>query len=77
MNGSKGSISKGVDVTILWLYFLLVLIGITAIFAVTYREGDPIISSFLSFKTDYSKQLYFFFVAAVLVADVPAPARAP
>ncbi|HVG41658.1 MAG TPA: rod shape-determining protein RodA, partial [Chitinophagaceae bacterium] len=37
-----------------------------AIFAVTYREGDPIISSFLSFKTDYSKQLYFFFVAAVL-----------
>jgi rod shape determining protein RodA len=66
MNGSKGSISKGVDVSILWLYFLLVIIGITAIFAVTYREGDPIISSFLSFKTDYSKQLYFFFVAAVL-----------
>jgi len=66
MNGSKGSISKGIDVSIIWLYILLVAVGITAIFAVTYREGDPIISSFLGFKTDYSKQLYFFFVAAVL-----------
>ncbi|MEO6070827.1 MAG: rod shape-determining protein RodA [Chitinophagaceae bacterium] len=66
MNGNKGSISKGVDVSILWLYFLLVLIGITAIFAVTYHEGDPIISSFFGFKTDYSKQLYFFFIACII-----------
>jgi rod shape determining protein RodA len=66
MSNSKGSISKGIDVTMIWLYILLVLIGITAIFAVTYREGDPVIASFFSFKTDYSKQLYFFFIAAFL-----------
>jgi rod shape determining protein RodA len=63
---SKGSISKGVDPMMIWLYILLVAIGITAIFAVTYREGDPVVSSFFSFKTDYSKQLYFFFIAIIL-----------
>jgi len=34
-----------------------------AVFAVTYKDGDPIIQSFLGFKTDYSKQFYFFVVS--------------
>ena len=59
-------ISKGVDWSLIWLYFLLVAIGIVAIFAATYNENDPIVSSFFSFKTDYSKQFYFFVVAGVL-----------
>lgn len=63
---NKGSISKGVDVVMVWLYLLLVGIGITAIFAVTYKESDPVIASFFGFKTDYSKELYFFAIAAVL-----------
>lgn len=66
MSHSKGTISKGVDAVMIWLYILLVLIGITAIFAVTYREGDPIVSSFFSFKTDYSKQFYFFIIAVFI-----------
>ncbi len=66
MKRNETGLSKGIDVTIIWLYLLLVIIGITAIFAVTYKEGDAVIASFLSFKTDYSKQLYFFGVAAVL-----------
>lgn len=66
MSKSKGSISKGIDPIMIWLYLLLVGIGITAIFAATYRDGDPIISSFFSFKTDYSKQFYFFVVAIVI-----------
>jgi len=64
-NNNPG-ISKGIDVSLIWLYLLLVIIGITAIFAVTYKEGDPIISSFFSFRTDYSKQMFYFFIAAVL-----------
>src|SRR5215207_5976360 len=59
-------ISKGVDWSLVWLYLLLVGIGIMAIFAATYKEGDPIVSSFFSFKTDYSRQLYFFIVAGIL-----------
>lgn len=66
MSKQKVGISKGVDPVMIWLYLLLVAIGITAIFAVTYREGDPIVSSFLSFKTDYSKQFIFFIVALVI-----------
>ena len=66
MSKSKGSISKGVDVVMIWLYLLLVTIGMIAIFGVTYKEGDPIISSFFAFKTDYSKQFYFFLIAIVL-----------
>jgi len=66
MSKAKGSISGGVDAVMVWLYLLLVAIGITAIFAVTYREGDSVVSSFLSFKTDYSKQ-FFFFIAAVVI----------
>lgn len=66
MSKSKGIISKGVDPVMIWLYLLLVGIGITAIFAVTYREGDPIVQSFLTFKTDYSKQFIFFIVAIII-----------
>jgi rod shape determining protein RodA len=63
MERHKGTISKGIDTSVIWLYLLLVLIGLTAIFAVTYRESDSIISGFLSFKTDYSKQFIFFIVS--------------
>lgn len=66
MSKQKVGISKGVDPVMIWLYLLLVAIGITAIFAVTYREGDPIVSSFFSFKTDYSKQFIFFVVALII-----------
>lgn len=66
MSKSKGSISKGVDPVMIWLYLLLVLIGLTAIFAVTYREGDPVLTSFFGFKTDYSKQFFFFVVAIII-----------
>ncbi|MFI5186475.1 MAG: rod shape-determining protein RodA [Chitinophagales bacterium] len=58
--------SKGIDWTLAWIYLLLVTVGITAIFAVTYKEGDPIVQSFLGFKTDYSKQFYFFAISAVI-----------
>ncbi|HYH15694.1 MAG TPA: rod shape-determining protein RodA [Flavisolibacter sp.] len=66
MSKSKGSISKGVDVITIWLYVLLVAIGLTAIFAVTYKEGDPVVSSFFTFKTDYSKQFIFFIVSFII-----------
>ncbi|OLY94196.1 rod shape determining protein RodA [Cnuella takakiae] len=66
MSRNQPLISKGVDTLMIWLYLLLVGIGILAIFAVTYREGDPVAGSFLSFKTDYSKQLFYFVLAAII-----------
>jgi rod shape determining protein RodA len=66
MNRNAPGISKGVDWSLVWLYLLLVAIGIMAIFAATYKDNDPIVSSFFSFKTDYSKQFYYFIIAGFL-----------
>jgi len=66
MSQNNPAISKGIDWSIVWMYLLLVAIGIMAIFGATYTEGDPIVQSFLSFKTDYSKQFYFFIVAIII-----------
>ncbi len=66
MNERNPTISKGIDWSLAWIYLLLVSIGIIAIFAVTYKEGDPILQSFLGFKTDYSKQFYFFLASGVI-----------
>ncbi len=70
MNQRNPTISKGIDWILVWLYIMLVTIGILSIFATTYREGDNIVQGFLSFKTDYSKQLYFFAAAVVLATFV-------
>jgi rod shape determining protein RodA len=67
MNNQRNpTISKGVDSTLIWLYLLLVAIGLLSIFSVTYHEGDDVLRSFLNFKTDYSKQLIFF-AASLLI----------
>ncbi len=66
MKQQNPAISKGIDWSLIWIYLLLVSIGLTAIFAATYKEGDAIIQSFIGFKTDYSKQFYFFIIGAVL-----------
>ena len=66
MNRKEASFSKGIDWSLVGIYLVLVFIGITAIFGVTYKDGDPIVSTFFAFKTDYSKQLYFFFIAILL-----------
>jgi rod shape determining protein RodA len=65
-NQRNPAISKGIDWSLIWIYLLLVVIGLLAVFGATYKEGDPIFQSFINFKTDYSKQLYFFGIALVL-----------
>jgi rod shape determining protein RodA len=66
MNSRDPAISKGIDWTLVWIFFLLAAIGIAAVFGATYNDGDPMIQSFLRFRTDYSKQFYFFCVSLVL-----------
>jgi len=66
MARKESGFSKSIDWSFIWIYLLLVGIGIMAIFGVTYKDGDPIVASFFAFKTDYSRQLLYFFIAAVL-----------
>jgi rod shape determining protein RodA len=63
MRNSNSTISKGIDWSLVWIYLALVLIGLSAIFAATYTEGDPVLQSIIAFKTDYSKQFYFLGIA--------------
>lgn len=66
MSQRNPTISKGIDWVMIWLYLALVIIGVVSIFSVTFREGDPLVQSFINFKTDYSRQFYFF-VASLII----------
>ena len=65
MSPRQTEISKGIDWLLLWVYVILVCIGITSIFAATYRN-EPVLQGFLTFKTDYGKQLLFFGFSLVI-----------
>ena len=66
MSQRNPEISKGVDWSLVWLWVLLSVVGIMAIFGVTYHDGDNVIQTFLRFRTDYSRQFYFFIVSMVI-----------
>lgn len=59
-------IGKGIDWVLIWLYFILVAIGLLCIFSVEYRNGDAVLQNFLGFKKNYSKQMYYFIACIVL-----------
>lgn len=59
-------ISKGVDWLMVWIYAILVCIGILCIFMVEYNPDTFTPSSFFSFSTNYSKQLLFAGVSAIV-----------
>lgn len=65
MNRNTTGFSKGIDWSLVGLYLILVAIGIMAIYAVT-SEDETFVNGFFSFKTDYSKQFYYFIIAGFL-----------
>jgi len=66
MNQKNSGISKGVDWSLVWIWFTLCGIGIISIFAASYRDGDIILQSFISLKTDYSRQLLYFILSGII-----------
>jgi rod shape determining protein RodA len=69
MKNNSFEISKGVDWTLVVVYVLLVIIGLASIFATTYRD-ESLATGFLSFKTDYSRQLLYFAICVVLAVFI-------
>ncbi|MFT3681816.1 MAG: rod shape-determining protein RodA [Ferruginibacter sp.] len=67
MYQKKPELGKGVDWLLVWLYVMLVVIGLVCIFSVEYRTTDSVVQSFLAFKKNYSKQ-FFYFIAAIVLA---------
>ncbi|MBE7172022.1 MAG: rod shape-determining protein RodA [Williamsia sp.] len=70
MEQHSSSLSKGIDWVLVWLYIALVTIGLLSIFAATYHEGDPLVQSFLSLKTDYSRQLLWIGLSSVFATFI-------
>ena len=69
MKNKSFDISRGIDWTLIIVYVTLVLLGIASIFATTYRD-ESVIQGFLSFKTDYSRQLLYFGISGVLATFI-------
>lgn len=70
MSRNQNSISQGIDFTMVWLYATMVSIGILCIFMVEYRTGTNWAQAFLSGKTNYSKQLIFAGVCAIIATFI-------
>src|SRR5450432_3646168 len=66
MNQRNPAISKGIDWPLVWIWAILCCIGVTCIFAATYRDTDNILQSFISLKTDYSRQLLYFIMGSIV-----------
>ena len=66
MSQRNPTISKGVDWSLVWIWFILCAIGITSIFAASYHDGDNVVQGFISLKTDYSRQLLFFILSGIV-----------
>jgi rod shape determining protein RodA len=65
MNQRNATITKGMDKSLIWLWFILCTIGIMCIFAASYRDTDNIFQGFISLKTDYSRQSLFFVLGSI------------
>ncbi len=66
----NNTISQGVDWVVIWLYAILVSIGILCIFMVEYRTDSNWLQAFLSGKTNYSKQLIFAGVCTIVATFI-------
>ena len=70
MAKKNAEIGKGVDWILVWLYAMLVIIGLICIFSVEYRNTDNVLQSFLGFKKNYSKQAFYFIACIVLATFI-------
>jgi len=65
-NYNNNNFSKGTDFAVILLYVMMVAIGILCIFMVEYNPNLNWSNSFLTAKTNYSKQIYFALFCAVI-----------
>jgi rod shape determining protein RodA len=65
MTQRSTTITKGIDKSLIWLWIFLSAIGIMSIFAATYRDGDNILQSFISLRTEYSRQAAYFILGSI------------
>lgn len=70
MYQQKPAIAKGVDWVMIWLYAILVVIGLVCIFSVEFKSNDNFFQSLLGFKKNYSKQFLYLGICIVLATFI-------
>lgn len=63
-------IAKGIDWLTVWLYALLVIIGLISIFSAEYKTGDDFFQQLLGFEKNYSKQVMYFAICLVIAVFI-------
>lgn len=63
-------ISKGIDWISVWLYIILVSIGVLCIFSVEYHGNENIWQNIVGLKKNYSRQLLFIGISAVIATFI-------
>jgi rod shape determining protein RodA len=65
MSQRNAVISKGVDWSLVWIWFILCSLGVMSIFAASFHDGDNVVQGFISLKTEYSRQLLYFIMGGI------------
>lgn len=63
-------ISKGIDWISVWLYIILVSIGVLCIFSVEYHGNENIWQNIIELKKNYSRQLLFIGISAIIATFI-------
>jgi len=63
---NQAIISKGIDWLSVWLYIILVSVGVLCIFSVEYHNTGDIWNNIIGLKKNYSRQLLFIIISAVI-----------
>ena len=70
----RAIISKGIDWVTVWLYLILVSIGVLCIFSVEYHSNEDILRNIIGLKKNYARQILFigisgFIAIIILLSD--------
>ncbi|MEO7120684.1 MAG: rod shape-determining protein RodA [Ginsengibacter sp.] len=63
---NQAVISKGIDWVTIWLYIILVTVGILCIFSVEYHNDGNIFQNIIGLKKNYSRQFLFLGISVVI-----------
>ncbi len=63
---NQAVISKGIDWVTIWLYIILVSVGILCIFSVEYHNDGNIFQNIIGLKKNYSRQVLFLGISVVI-----------
>lgn len=66
----KPIVLRGKDWVMIWLYAVIVIIGLLCIFSVEYKANDDFFKNLFAFKKNYSKQFVYLLFCVILATFI-------